>query len=339
MHLGATQPALRLDCNLGIAGDRRHVPVSIRTHPQPLLPAGLHGRRSRGPCPQPAGPHGHQRARRGGRPRHVVDRAGLHLRAPRDKRYRLVAVEQDPPRGDLIAEPGRPGLEPGATRPGDHRRALGLNLERLQFRLATRTTRRGFLPAEHDRQQFTGELVGRTSGHRADDLHLILTGDHVGRHIQTEAATTGDEHGCRVTGRVRLTTGSSCRLLLPRQEPALHALQSHPYVAVKPDRVDATNAGALIRCPRAWQQPRQECPTTSGRPSIPKLHHFRGADLELLEFHVTGDDLDVVVGARRRGGATDRHLPAEAAADEPREPALPQVERLVELKHGPLRHP
>jgi hypothetical protein len=55
-------------------------------------------------------------------------------------------------------------------------------------------------------------------------------------------------------------------------------------------------------------------------------------NLELVQFHIAGDDLDIVFGTRCRWRASNRHLPTKASAHEPCEPTLPQIQRLVKLK-------
>ena len=259
MDLGGREPALRLHGDVGIARERDHVPLPFGPHPQPLLPPGLRRRRLLRPHAEPARAHGHQRTRVARRSGAVVDLAGLHLGAFRHERHRLLAVEQDPPGRDLVAEPCRPHLQFRTGRAGHDRRALRLNLHRLEP--TTDGGRRGHgstvgrlgLPGEHDRQQVARELFGGPVGSGPDHVDVFLEGDHVGRHVHAQRAAAADEHGGRgggFAGRRRSGPGSGRIHRGRRRSPGKHApgqaLDPHLHVAVEPDRVDTADVGPLV---------------------------------------------------------------------------------------------
>ena len=356
MHLRRSQSALALDDDLGVAGDRHDVPFSVRPHPQPLLPPYLHRRRLGRAAAKPARPHGEQRARIAGRARAVIDAAGLHLRVANGERDRLVAVEQDAAGGDLVAEACGPCLELGAVAGHDHRTALRLDLDGLEPPLAPfPAAGLGLTAGEHDREQVAGEVIGGRYGGGADDIDVILERDHVGRDVEAEAPTAAHEYGRRrLVGR---RGRRRCRGfgVAARQETAGQAFEPHPHIAIEADRVHAADVGPLIghgtaglprlhgrslpRRPFAGHEFRQHAAAAAARPAVAELHHLIGLHLQLVELDIAGDDLDVVVGVRRRRRSPDRDLAAEAAADELGKPALPKIERLVELEHRPLRRP
>ena len=200
VHLGGRQPALRLDGHIGIAGQRHDVPVAVGPHPEPLLPPSLCRRRLLRTHADPAGPHGHERPRVAGFAGHVVDLSGLHLRPLCDERHRLFTIEQDSPRGDLVAEPGGTGLELRPGRAGHDGRAFCLNLHRLEASagMRGRTSARPLrLTGQHDREQVARELLGGAIGCGPDHIHVILERDHVGRGIHAQRAAARDEHRWR----------------------------------------------------------------------------------------------------------------------------------------------
>ena len=331
---------------------------AVGPHPEPLLPAGLRRRGLVRRDANPAGADRHQRAGIAGRARTVVDLAGLHLGAAGHERDGLGAVEQDSSGGQLVAEAGGAGLEFAGGAAHDHRRALRLDLLRLEPALcgAALPAR---LAAEEDRKQVARELVGAAFGHGPEHVDVILERDHVGRDVEAEAAPAADEHRWRsrrgrsgFRGGRGLLAGRRGRRrrcgggLVSRQQPALQALEPHAHVAIETDRVDTTDVRPLperITAAAPLTGPRleggHEPAAAAARAAVAKLHHLTGPDLELVELDVAGHDLDVVLAAGSRRRAADRDLPAEAAADEPGQPALPEIERLVELEHGPLRRP
>ena len=351
MHLRGRQPPLRFNGHVGVARQRHHVAVAIRSHPQPLLPPRLRRRRLLRTHADPAGPDSHEGPRIAGFAGHVVDLPGLHLRPLRDERHWLLAIEQDSPRGDLVAESGGAGLELRAGRAGHHGRALGLDF----YRLETTAGRRGGavrgrfrLAGQHDREQVARELFGGAVGSGADHIDMILECDHVGRDVHAQRAAARDEH----RRRGRRSVGGGCGGGGGRRRPGQHAprdsLDSHLHVTIETNRVDTTDVGPLVTGAGAPSgaaptgsrpEPRYEPAAAPARPAVAELHHLASPDLEFIEFDVAGDDLHVVLGLGRGGRAPNRHLAAEAAADQPRKSALAEVEWLVELEHGPLRRP
>jgi hypothetical protein len=152
---------------------------TIRPHPQPLSPTGLAGRPLLRLGSQPARSHGHERPRRAGWPGCVINRGRFHLRPLRDERYRFLAVEQDPSRGNFVAKPGTAGFQPGASAPGDHGSASRLNLYRLHTAAEATAPPPGII-AEDDRQQITTELIEPAIGEVPQYLDLLFERDHAG---------------------------------------------------------------------------------------------------------------------------------------------------------------
>ena len=299
---------------------------AVGAEAEPLLPAGGEGGRVGRACPQPAGADGHECPRIARGAGGVVDRSGLHLRFLEHERHRLLAIEDDPPRGDLVAEAHRPRFETGAGAPRHHRRTFGLDLDRLEPR-----SQASLLPvaSEDDGEEFAGELVVRPIGKRPHDLDMFLERDHVRRHVHAQAPPTTDEHGDRLLG---VLVGRGCRSRVPgrralrphrprdrrpRDQASGEALELELHVPIETDRVDAADARPLVAPLRAGKEADLHRPSTPGGASITELHRLGGADLHLVELDVAGDDLHLVVGIWSRGRAPDRHMSTEAAADEP----------------------
>ena len=205
VDLPRLEPPLRLHLDIGLAGQRRHMLRAVGPQTEPLLPAGGEGRHVGRARPQPPRADGHQGPRITRRAGGVVDRPRLHLRLLEDERHRLLAIEDDPPRGDLIAQAHRPGFEPGGGAPGHDRRPLGLDLHRLQ---SGRHRSRLLVPPQNDGEELTGKLIMGAARERADDIDMILERDHVRRHVHAQASPATDEHRRRLLGAIG---GSGCR--------------------------------------------------------------------------------------------------------------------------------
>ena len=316
---------------------------TVGAEAEPLLPPGGERGRVGRPRPQPPRADGHERSRVARRAGGVVDRPGLHLRLLEDERHRLLAIEDDPPRGDLVAEAHRPRFKAGPRAPGHDGRPLGLDLDRLQ---PGGHRPRFLVTTEDDCKEIAGQLIVGAARERADDVDMILERDHIRRHVHAQAPPAADKHwrrllgalgrrGCRGHRAIRPHRPGDGR---PRDQSPGEPFELELHVAVEADRVDPADAWPLLAPLRSGEEADLHRAAASGRAAIAELHRLGGADLHLLELDIAGHDLHLVVGLRGRRRAPDRHLPAEAPADEPRRPLLlAQVERLVELEHGPLR--
>ena len=185
-------------------------------------------------------------------------------------------------------------------------------------------------------------MIGCSTGRGAHDLDLVFTGDHVGRHVHAQGPAAAHEHrrlfGCGAGGARHRRP----RRIRPREQPARESFEPHPHVAIEPDRIDAADVRPAHSRPPAPGLGKQGCdepPAAARRTAVAKLHYLGGTDLEFRQLDIAGHDLDLVVGVGPGGRAADRDLPAEAAPHELREPALPEVERFVELEHRALRSP
>ena len=181
---------------------------------------------------------------------------------------------------------------------------------------------------------------------RADDVDMILERDHIRRHVHAQAPPAADKHRRRLLGALGRRGCRGHRAIRPhrlgdgrpRDQSPGEPFKLELHVAVEADRVDPADARPLFAPLGAGEEADLHRPATSGGAPIAELHRLGGADLHLLELDIAGDDLHLVIGLGGRCRAADRHLSAEAAADESRRPfLLAQVERLVELEHGPLR--
>ena len=342
VHLCGCQPALRLDIDLRGAEHRRHVAPAIGPQPQPLLPAGSHGRPAFGAGVEPAGAHSQKLARIPRRPRRVVDLAGLELALPHDERHGLLTVEHDPPRGDLVAEPRGPRLDPGRHARHNRGATLRLDLRRLEPAMPGAGRRRTAAvvvslrlaaAGQQDREQVAGEPVAGRALARPHDVDLILQRDHVRRHVEAEAAAAAHEHGLRrLAGRRGIGAAG-------QQAAAGTLLDPHSHVTIEADRIDTAEVRPVLRGGLTGHELGHESAAAAARAAVAELHHLGGPHLVFVEHDVAGDNLNLVLARRLARRAPDRHLPAKIAADEPGESALPQVERLVELEHGTLRRP
>ena len=187
---------------------------------------------------------------------------------------------------------------------------------------------------------------------RANDIDMILERDHVRRNVHAQAPPATDEHRRRLLGAIG---GSGCRCRAtgrraigprcpgdgrPWDQPAGETLEFQFHVAVEANRVDPADVRPLFTPLRAGEEADLHRPPASGGTPVAKLHRLGGGDLHLLQLDIAGDDLHLVVSLGGRCRAADRHLSAEAAADESRRPLLlAQIERLIELEDGPLWRP
>ena len=322
MQLAGLEPPLRLHQHISIPGERGDMAAAVvgGAHAEPLLPSRLQRRRAFRTGAQPAWADRHQRSRIARGPRRVIDRPGLHLCPLNHQRHRLLPVEQDAPAGNLVAQPRPARLQSGMPALGHHRHSLGLDFHRPQPATHAARSRCSRFPSKHDGQQIADQLIARAAGERAHHIDMVFKGNHIRCDIHAEAAAAAHQHRRGLCCR----RGCSRRLTPPLagQKSSCQPLQAQTDIPVEPDCVDTADVGPLGTGRLARQHPCDHRPTTAGRPTVAKLHHFTGADFHLLQFHIAGLNLDLIVSSGSAGSAPDGHFPAQAAPHQLAEPPL-----------------
>ncbi len=180
-------------------------------------------------------------------------------------------------------------------------------------------------------------MIAGAAGHGAEHVDPVFEREHlpVGMKLHRPPAADVERpgrYGVRAGGEGRRAGERG----LAGRGFEVHHLQAADLKQIDPGDVRAGGAvvvGVLGLLQELDPQPR---PSAVMRPPS-EIDGVRGEDLLLAELDIAGDDSQVVFGPGELARPADRNLSPQFAANQPADVRPAEVERGVEIEHGPLR--